>query len=108
MHAMCYRQPRDRNPFDVEPTRARRNADGSIGRSPYSGAELAAVAASGSYKHGLDAIKRLRIWTEEQEARHVLAAYRAGCSWDVIAGYLGVKRQTAHARWARWLRPPDE
>jgi hypothetical protein len=49
---------------------------------------------------GLVAVRELRrlLWIHEH--RHVLAARKSAWDWESIAMHLGVRRQTAHGKWA--------
>lgn len=47
----------------------------------------------------LQAVARLRRRLEQLEAEHVVAARRAGWSWQEIAARLGVTKQTVHRKY---------
>jgi hypothetical protein len=63
--------------------------------------ELAAAADSRDPATGLAAVAALRRLLEELEALHVRNARVNGWSWEAIAAALGVKRQSAHKKYAR-------
>ncbi|GAA5180045.1 helix-turn-helix domain-containing protein [Rugosimonospora acidiphila] len=57
-------------------------------------------AANGSdHDAALRAIARLRRLMEQLEAEQVIAARRAGWSWQDIAARLGVTKQTVHRKY---------
>jgi hypothetical protein len=53
---------------------------------------------------GLSAVCDLRRHLDRLQATHVENALRAGWSWSQVAGALGVTRQAAHRRYARFVR----
>ena len=60
------------------------------------------LAAHGSDPDvALRAVARLRRLLEQLEAEHVVAARRAGWSWQDIAVRLGVTKQTVHRKYRR-------
>lgn len=51
-------------------------------------------------KRGIVAARELREVVVREELRHVRRARATGWTWDSIAILAGIKRQTAHAKWA--------
>lgn len=56
------------------------------------------VAAAGDPEAGLRAVLALRRLAERVEAEQVVAARRAGWSWQQIGDALGVTRQSIHTK----------
>jgi hypothetical protein len=63
--------------------------------------DLATAADNPDPAVGLAAVAALGRLLEELEALHVANARAQGWSWEAIADALGVRRQTAHRKYAR-------
>jgi len=64
-------------------------------------ADLDRAAPGSDPDVALRAVARLRRLLEQLEAEHVVAARRAGWSWQDIAVRLGVTKQTVHRKYRR-------
>jgi transcriptional regulator of acetoin/glycerol metabolism len=64
-------------------------------------ADLDQAAGSSDLDVSLRAVARLRRLVEQLEADQVVAARRAGWSWQDIAVRLGVTKQTVHRKYRR-------
>jgi DNA-directed RNA polymerase specialized sigma24 family protein len=65
-------------------------------------ADLDRAAHDGDPDVALRAVARLRRLLEQLEADQVVAARRAGWSWQEIAVRLGVTKQTVHRKYRRY------
>jgi hypothetical protein len=63
--------------------------------------ELAVAADSRDPATALAAVAALRRLVDELEALHVSNARSRGWTWQAIAAALGVRRQSAHKKYAR-------
>jgi hypothetical protein len=65
--------------------------------------ELADAVDSADPATGLAAVAALRRLADELEALHVSNARAQGWSWEAIAVALGVRRQSAHKKYAKHI-----
>ena len=65
-------------------------------------ADLDHAAHGGDLDVALQAVARLRHLVEQLEVEQVVAARRAGWSWQDIAARLGVTKQTVHRKHRRY------
>jgi hypothetical protein len=63
--------------------------------------KLADAVDSADPATGLAAVAALRRLADELEALHVSNARAQGWSWEAIAAALGVRRQSAHKKYAK-------
>lgn len=63
--------------------------------------EMMTAADSRDPAEGLRAVVLMRRMAEALEAEHVVAARRAGWTWEAIGDALGVSRQAVHKKYRR-------